>query len=222
MSHWMKRSLAALGACALLLTGCNDAQQETDKNTDSEPVEITENDVYLVPDDPTAYMKTAYDEVSSALNEADEEKEAEAVAKLFIADFFTLSNKTADTDVGGLEYIASASYDDMSLYARYYFYNNYSDIKTYEGEDQLPAVVGVEVTSITPADVTYGVDTYSGYEVSARIQYADTSVSDLKTEVTLRLARMDDYDHDTREEMESGELEEIPEAKNLFRVISLS
>ena len=148
MSHWMKRSLAALGACALLLTGCNDAQQETDKNTDSEPVEITENDVYLVPDDPTAYMKTAYDEVSSALNEADEEKEAEAVAKLFIADFFTLSNKTADTDVGGLEY--------------------------------------------------------------------------LKTEVTLRLARMDDYDHDTREEMESGELEEIPEAKNLFRVISLS
>ena len=61
MSHWMKRSLAALGACALLLTGCNDAQQETDKNTDSEPVEITENDVYLVPDDPTAYMKTAYD-----------------------------------------------------------------------------------------------------------------------------------------------------------------
>ena len=71
MSHWMKRSLAALGACALLLTGCNDAQQETDKNTDSEPVEITENDVYLVPDDPTAYMKTAYDEVSSALNEAD-------------------------------------------------------------------------------------------------------------------------------------------------------
>ena len=101
MSHWMKRSLAALGACALLLTGCNDAQQETDKDTDSEPVEITENDVYLVPDDPTAYMKTAYDEVSSALNEADEEKEAEAVAKLFIADFFTLSNKTADTDVGG-------------------------------------------------------------------------------------------------------------------------
>ena len=47
-------------------------------------------------------------------------------------------------------------------------------------------------------------------------------MSDLKTEVTLRLARMDDYDHDTREEMESGELEEIPEAKNLFRVISLS
>ena len=121
-----------------------------------------------------------------------------------------------------MEYIASASYDDMSLYARYYFYNNYSDIKTNEGEDQLPAVVGVEVTSITPADVTYGVDTYSGYEVSAQIQYADTSVSDLKTEVTLRLARMDDYDHDTREEMESGELEEIPEAKNLFRVISLS
>ena len=40
MSHWMKRSLAALGACALLLTGCNDAQQETDKNTDSEPVEM--------------------------------------------------------------------------------------------------------------------------------------------------------------------------------------
>ena len=58
-------------------------------------------------------------------------------------------------------------------------------------------------------------DTYSGYEVSAQIQYADTSVSDLKTEVTLRLARMDDYDHDTREEMESGELEEIPEAKSL-------
>ena len=40
--------------------------------------------------------------------------------------------------------------------------------------------------------------------------------------MTLRLARMDDYDHDTREQMDAGELEEIPEAKNLFRVISLS
>ena len=221
MSHWMKRSFAALGVCALLMSGCNNAQQAETDSAD-ETVEITANEVYLVPDDPTAYMKTAYDEVSSALNEADEEAEAEAVAKLFIADFFTLSNKTADTDVGGLDYIASESYDDMSLYARYYFYNNYSAINTNEGEDQLPAVVGVEITSITPADVTYGSSTYSGYEISAQIQYAETSVSDLKSDVTLRLARMDDYDHDTREQMDAGELEEIPEAKNLFRVISLS
>ena len=176
MSHWMKRSLAALGACALLLTGCNDAQQETDKNTDSEPVEITENDVYLVPDDPTAYMKTAYDEVSSALNEADEEKEAEAVAKLFIADFFTLSNKTADTDVGGLEYIASASYDDMSLYARYYFYNNYSAIKTNEGEDQLPGTYSLAVDEERTGELVYEVPSgFTDFSIAYLEQFVDDS-----------------------------------------------
>ena len=204
MFQLLKRLTAALCVGCLLLTGCNASEEE--QTVTEEKIEISENSVYLAPEDPTAYMKTAYDEVSDALSASDEEAEAEALAKLFVADFFTLSNKTSDTDIGGLNYIPSDAYEDMEVYARFYFYNNYSSIVAEYGEEQLPT----------------GDTTYDGYEVSVEITYGDTQAQDLKTSAVLSIAKMEDYDHDTLTAINDGELEEVPLPKTLMRVIALA
>lgn len=220
MFQFLKRLTAALCVGCLLLTGCNGNQEEqTEKE---EKVVISENSVYLAPKDPTAYMKTAYDEVSDALASSDEEAEAQAVAKLFVADFFTLSNKTSDTDIGGLSYIPSDAYEDMEVYARFYFYNNYSSIVAEYGEEQLPCVEDVTVDDVQPAQITYGDTTYDGYEVQVTIAYADTQAPDLKTSAVLSIAKMEDYDYDTLVAINNGTLDEIPLPKTLMRVIALA
>ena len=183
MFQLLKRLTAALCVGCLLLTGCNASEEE--QTVTEEKIEISENSVYLAPEDPTAYMKTAYDEVSDALSASDEEAEAEALAKLFVADFFTLSNKTSDTDIGGLNYIPSDAYEDMEVYARFYFYNNYSSIVAEYGEEQLPTVEDVTVSDVQATQITYGDTTYDGYEVSVEITYGDTQAQDLKTSAVL-------------------------------------
>ena len=151
-----------------------------------------------------------------------EEAEAEALAKLFVADFFTLSNKTSDTDIGGLNYIPSDAYEDMEVYARFYFYNNYSSIVAEYGEEQLPTVEDVTVSDVQATQITYGDTTYDGYEVSVTITYGETQAQDLKTSAVLSIAKMEDYDHDTLTAINNGELEEVPLPKTLMRVIALA
>lgn len=221
MSHLWKYSALALTAFALLLSGCNGNKEETAKPEQSEEVTISENRVYHAPDKPTAYMKTAYDELSGALEQGDRKAEAEALAKLFAADFFTLANKTSDSDVGGLNYIASNSYEDMAVYARFYYNNNYSMIVAEQGKDQLPSVSNITVESCESSDVSYNGTAYSGYQIRVKLEYADTKVSDLKTEATLSVALMDDYDYETLQQLNEGSLSEA-QSKNLMRVIALA
>ena len=219
MAQYLKRIFVVLCAGALLLGGCSNKQDE--ETTKEEKIEITENAVYLVPDEPTSYMKTAYDEVSDALRQSDAEAEAQAVAKLFVADFFTLSNKDSDTDIGGLNYVPSETYEDMETYARFYFYNNYSSIVAELGKEELPTVKEVTVKETTPAQITYGNTNYDGYQVSVDIAYDDTKASDLKTSATLSIIKMDDYDYDTLVSINNGELSETPAPKTLMRIIAL-
>lgn len=221
MFQSLKRIMAALCVLCLLLSGCSGNKKE-EQTKESEKVEITENSVYLVPENPTACMKSAYDELSKALTSGDEKAEAQALAKLFVSDFFTLSNKEADTDVGGLNYVPSDAYEDMEVYARFYFYNNYSVIKTDLGEDQLPTVKEVTVNNTEEASVTYDNQNYDGYKISVEITYEDTKAEDLKESAVLSVIKIDDYDYETLKELNSGELEETPMPKTLMRVIALS
>ncbi len=220
MVQFLKRMTVALCACSLLLAGCSGNQEESTEK--EEKIEIKENSVYLAPSQPNAYMKSVYDELSAALTKADDEAEAQALAKLFAADFFTLSNKKSDTDIGGLNYIPSDAYEDMEVYARFYFYNNYSAIVAELGEEQLPCVKEVVINDTQPSEITYGDTVYQGYEISVGITYEDTKAADLKTSAVLSVAKMDDYDYTTLTALNNGELEETPMPKTLMRVIALS
>jgi len=73
-------------------------------------------------------------------SEIDLQNYAEAVARNFIADFFTLSNKTSRTDVGGLQFFAPDAADEFLAFAmdEFYLYLN-QHIENY-GQSALPTV----------------------------------------------------------------------------------
>ena len=69
---------------------------------------IKNDDVdYIVSDTDTKLFKENFNELKKILNakEVDNKKYAETITKLFVIDFFTLSNKTSKNDVGGVQFV---------------------------------------------------------------------------------------------------------------------
>ncbi|MCI9281233.1 MAG: hypothetical protein HFI49_03125, partial [Bacilli bacterium] len=82
---------------------------------------------YTLDDRDTKYMKETFKELESVLNaeEINEEEYAKILSKLFIIDFYTLSNKINKYDVGSLEYILN---DKQEMFKNKAMDTIYSDI----------------------------------------------------------------------------------------------
>lgn len=219
IKQWM--FIFALSSCAVL-SGCQDTSKnndQTEKKEETTKVTVQENDTYWAPINPTSYIAKTYDEVSASLNKSDEEQ-AQAVAKAFIADFFTLSNKDNDGDIGGLDYIPSTSNEAFQEYAKYYYYNNYAIILTNEGKDALPQVENITLSNVKPETVTYMDKQYDGYTMDANIEYVKASdASDFKTSAKCTIIKMQDIHYvsnaDVTTDKESGE------PKDVYRIIAV-
>ena len=91
---------------------------------------------YNLYDDSTELYKNLYYELKEILEaeSIDEARYAEVISKMFIADFYTLSTKVTNQDVGGLEFIYSNNKDNFKLKAsdtlyKYIESNVYGDRK---------------------------------------------------------------------------------------------
>lgn len=213
--------LAGLLAFAMPLSACSSGKQADREKTEEKAVKYTvmENDTYWAPEDPTQYIAKTYDDVTATLGAADQ-KQAEAVAKAFLADFFTLSNKDNDGDIGGLDYIPSASVEAFSEYAKYYYYNNYAQILTNEGKAALPQVVNVKLTDMAPAKVSYLDKEYDGYTMNAAMEYADSSeASNFKTNAKCTMIKMKDVHYVPGSDVTSTK--EAGEPKDVYRMIAV-
>ena len=102
---------------------------------------------YTLDDRDTDYMKEVFHELENILEaeEVDYEAYAEALAKLFVIDFYTLDNKINKYDVGSLEYILSSSVESFRLKAQDTIYRDVID-NTYRDRIQdLPEITNVEI-----------------------------------------------------------------------------
>ena len=70
---------------------------------------------------------------------------ASLIAQNFIADFFTLSNKSARTDIGGMQFIADDIFDDFYEYALNTFYLHLNHHISTFGSESLPTVETIRV-----------------------------------------------------------------------------
>ncbi len=98
---------------------------------------------YTLYDDSTELYKDLYYELKEVLEKdvIDEAKYAEIVSKMFVADFYTLSTKVTNQDVGGLEFIYSKNKDNFKLKASDTLYK-YIESNVYGDRNQkLPEVV---------------------------------------------------------------------------------
>lgn len=130
---------------------------------------------YTLDDRDTKYMKDTFQELTKILDndEIDEIKYADAIAKLFIIDFYTLNNKINKYDVGALEYILNSKVDNFKIKAMDTIYKDIID-NTYKDRIQkLPEVTNVEILDILESTYKVGDKDYEAYKVTLNISYKE-------------------------------------------------
>ena len=104
---------------------------------------------YVVSDTDSKLFKTTFGELKKVLNakEVDNKKYAETITKLFVIDFFTLSNKTSKN--GGVQFVYGAYKKDFIDGARDTIYKQvHSNITDDKSNKSLPTVVKVKIDDI--------------------------------------------------------------------------
>ena len=197
----MKRGCLILAV--LLMCGCANADVKQDEATadttkiqeeaqEETTVEVLDNGVYFAPEHPTAYVAETYEQLTAALDK-DDAAQAEAAARCFLADFFTLAGKEDEHDIGGLDFIPSASAEQFREYAEYYYYDAYADIVSQDGKAQLPSVTNVELTNPQQTKVEYDGESYDGWTYDVKLEYRkSTQSSKFKTAAKCTIIKMND------------------------------
>ena len=131
--------------------------------------------------------KKMFQELKDILSEdeVDEKAYLEQISKMFIMDFYTLNDKLANTDVGGIDFIhtnAKTNFLEKSEDTVYKYVEN--DI--YGNRDQeLPEVTEVTVENIESIEYTIGTDFTddNAYKIEVSIKYKEDI--DYPTKATL-------------------------------------
>ena len=146
---------------------------------------------YTLDDRDTDYMKEVFSELENILEaeEIDYHAYAEALAKLFVIDFYTLENKINKYDVGSLEYILSSSVESFRLKAQDTIYRDVID-NTYRDRIQdLPEITNVEVVNTEDTTFTLNDEEVDAIKVEMNYEYKEDLGYD--TEGTIYLVRND-------------------------------
>ena len=137
--------------------------------------------------------KEMFQELQDILSKenVDEKAYLEQISKMFIMDFYTLDDKLANTDVGGIDFVhtnAKTNFLEKSEDTVYKYVEN--DI--YGNRDQkLPEVTEVTVDNIENIEYTIGTDFTddSAYQVEVSIKYKEDM--DYPTKATLTFVHED-------------------------------
>lgn len=113
------------------------------------------NDYYTIGNNPTDINKTYFKEINSALKDGDNVKIAESLAKTFVTEYYTWTNKDGNYDIGGIQYIYGPKQSDFETYT---LNNFYLDLDLYLTQvDRKDLIEVKEVTVNSSSEGTYGV-----------------------------------------------------------------
>jgi len=147
---------------------------------------------YKLESNQTKIFKKYYKDLEKELEDdrVDEENYAKLVSQLFIIDFYTLSNKVTNQDVGGVQFLHSEIQDNFKLKATDTIYRYVQSNIYGNRRQQLPTVKDVRVEEIKNVSYDY-LDTTddSAYQVQVKISYKKNLGYD--TEKTLILVHED-------------------------------
>lgn len=154
---------------------------------------IKNDDVdYVVSDTDTKLFKENFNELKKVLNakEVDNKKYAETITKLFVIDFFTLSNKTSKNDVGGVQFVYDSYKKDFIDGARDTIYKQVHSLVTDDkSNSDLPTVTKVkidDIDEISPASMFEGLgftEDQVGYMINISWEYKNKD--DFQTNATI-------------------------------------
>ena len=155
---------------------------------------IIESMNYILRDNPTDIQKEYFKQLKKAVEEGvveTEEGEVEAddvavvglVAKNYVVDFYTWTNKRGQYDIGGFNFIYDGEYtngdhykENLFLKARDGFYKYISSYGTQYGKENLIEVENVEVTKCTKMSSPYVINEHESYKQDDQGEWYDYRV----------------------------------------------
>ena len=141
----------------------------------------------LKEDKPKAY-KDMFKELEEILNKdkVDEEAYVKKISEMFIYDFYSLDDKDAKTDIGGVDFIYKETLENFLQNAQNTYYK-YVESNIYNNRKQkLPIVKDIEITNLEQKPFAYGEKTdEKAYEVSIKWDYTDTAFSTYQKDAKL-------------------------------------
>ncbi len=131
--------------------------------------------------------KKMFQELQDILSKkkVDEEAYVEQISKMFIMDFYTLNDKLANTDVGGIDFVHADAKTNFLEKAEDTVYK-YVESDIYGNRDQqLPEVTEVTVEKVENIEYTIGTDFTddNAYQVEVSLKYKEDM--DYPTKATL-------------------------------------
>lgn len=128
---------------------------------------------------PSTY-KTLFEDLEKILNETpvDEEKYVSKISEMFVYDFYSLADKDAKTDIGGVEFVYPEILDNFLQNAQNTYYK-YIESNIYnERKQSLPVVSNIQVLGVEKAPFAYGDKTdENAYKVNMAWSYTDNQFS---------------------------------------------
>lgn len=135
---------------------------------------------YQLKDNKTKKYKDMFKELEDILraDTVDEEAYAKKIAEMFVYDFFSLEDKAAKTDVGGVDFVhpnavANFLFNAEDTYYKYVESNIYGERK-----QELPAVDTVTVDSIEKSEFAWNNAMHEAYEVKLSWTYTNEKFAD--------------------------------------------
>ena len=134
--------------------------------------------------------KELFNELKEILStdKVDEEKYVKKLTEMFIYDFYSLDDKVAKTDVGGVEFIHSDIKENFLANAENTYYK-YIESNIYNNRKQkLPIVAEITIDSTEQETFEYNDKSDDeAYIVKASWTYSDSDFADYQQEATLVL-----------------------------------
>ena len=128
---------------------------------------------YTLSKNDTEVYKDTFNELKDVLN-ADEinyEEYAKLISQLFVIDVFTLDNKLASTDIGGLEFLHKDFKENFRENMGSSLYKNVLSNIDGKRNQELPIVSKAIVDNVFETKYTYEEKEYDAYLVTVSIEY---------------------------------------------------
>lgn len=149
---------------------------------------------YELRDNKSKKYQAEFKELSKILaeKEVDEELYAKKLSEMFITDFYSLSDKTSKTDVGGVDIVHPDTLANFLENAENTFYK-YVESNVYNNRNQkLPEVDNITVDSLEAISYSYKDTTdEKAYSVKVSWDYTSDEFSDYQSSATLIFVHQD-------------------------------
>ena len=143
---------------------------------------------YNLKDSKTKKYHKMFEELKKILSEkkVNEEEYVKKISEMFIYDFYSLNDKTAKTDIGGVDFVYPNALANFLLKAEDTYYK-YVESNIYGNRNQsLPTVKDIEITKVSQEAFAYGDKTDDkAYIVEATWDYTDPAFSKYQKSTTL-------------------------------------